>query len=67
MQLMQNCRDEIEQYLQEEKNRGMQKKAYSKMKKSASYLSMENLDLNEENGAESQESENDEEKSTNFL
>lgn len=69
MQLMQNCKDEIEQYLQDERNRGIQKKAYSKMKKSASYLSMENLDINEENGddGESQESGEDEEKKSTFL
>ena len=70
-QLMQYSKEEIENYLNEEKNRGQQKKAYSKMKKSASYLSMENLDLNDETlneeDGESQDSDTEEKKTKNTL
>ena len=45
---MQNCKIEIESFLVEQsKNHNSKEKLKKSMKKSASYLSMENLDLDE--------------------
>jgi hypothetical protein len=54
---------EVEKYIEEAKNNQKSKKSFSKLKKSSSYLSMENLDLNEEE--ESSEEEKVEEEPTN--
>ena len=47
-QLMSFCNEEIKNYIEEAKHAQKSKKSFSKLKKSSSYLSMENLDLNEE-------------------
>jgi serine/threonine protein phosphatase PrpC len=47
-QLMSFSNEEIKNYIEEAKNNQKSKKSFSKLKKSSSYLSMENLDLNEE-------------------
>jgi hypothetical protein len=47
-QLMTNCNEEIKNYIIEMKKNNKAKKEYSKLKKSSSYLSMENLDFKEE-------------------
>ena len=47
-QLMNNCRDEILAYIEDAKTAHKSKKAFDKIKKNSSFLSMENLDLNED-------------------
>jgi serine/threonine protein phosphatase PrpC len=54
-QLMSFCNEEIKTYIIEEKNTQKSKKSFSKLKKSASYLSMENLDLNDEEQSSEEE------------
>jgi serine/threonine protein phosphatase PrpC len=44
-QLMEFCKSEIEAYIEEQRKTADNKRQFTKMKKSASYLSMENLDI----------------------